>query len=204
MHVGEAEVASGVAVSEALMVDAELVQEGGVEVVDFDGVLDGVFADVVGLTMNVTGFEAAASDPDGEAVAMVPATVFALASGGAAELGGPQYEGVVQHAALFEIGDEGGGGLIDVVGEVGVLFHVAVRVPVGAGAGVDEFDETDAALGETAGDEALPSEVGTGAFDRAVEAVEMADVGGFLAEVEGFGGGLLHLESGLEGFDASG
>ena len=71
MHVGEAEVAACVAVGEAGVVDAELMEEGGMQVVDFDGVFDGVFAGVVGLTMDMAGLEAAACDPDGEAVAMM-------------------------------------------------------------------------------------------------------------------------------------
>ena len=73
MHVGEAEVAACVAVGEAGVVDAELMEEGGMQVVDFDGVFDGVFADVVGLTMDMAGLEAAAGDPDGKAAAMMAA-----------------------------------------------------------------------------------------------------------------------------------
>gem|GEM_PF-5206855 len=71
MLIGEAEVAACVAVGEAGVVDAELMEEGGMQVVDFDGVFDGVFAGVVGLTMDMAGLEAAAGDPDGEAVAMM-------------------------------------------------------------------------------------------------------------------------------------
>ena len=49
MHVGEAEVAALEAVGELGVVEAEQVQDGGVEVVDVDLVLDGVEAEFVGL-----------------------------------------------------------------------------------------------------------------------------------------------------------
>ena len=41
MDVGEAEVAAGVAVSQLLVIEAELVKHGGVEVVEVDAVVDG-------------------------------------------------------------------------------------------------------------------------------------------------------------------
>ena len=45
MHVGEAEVAAGVAVGEAFVIEAEELQERGVQVVDVDLVLDGLEAE---------------------------------------------------------------------------------------------------------------------------------------------------------------
>ena len=41
MHIGEAEVAAGVAVGELFVFEAELVENGGVEVVEVDAILDG-------------------------------------------------------------------------------------------------------------------------------------------------------------------
>ena len=46
--VGQAEVAAGVAVGEAFVVEAEQVQDRGLQVVDVDRVLDDVEAEVVG------------------------------------------------------------------------------------------------------------------------------------------------------------
>ena len=117
----------------------------------------------------------------------------------AAELGGPDDERVVEHAALLQVGEQRGDRLVDVLGERGVLVHVAVRVPVARGAGVDQLDETHAALGEPARDEALPGE----AFRAAArQSVELVRVVGFLREIEGLGRGGLHAEGGLEGADA--
>jgi hypothetical protein len=52
------------AVGEALVVDAELVEEGGVEVVDVDGVLDDVEAEVVCPAVTVARLDAAAGHPE--------------------------------------------------------------------------------------------------------------------------------------------
>ena len=49
-------------------------------------------------------------------------------------------------------------GLVDVLGQRDVVRHVAVRVPVVRRAGVDQLDEPHAALGQPAGDQALPGE----------------------------------------------
>ena len=48
VDVGEAEVAARVAVGQLLVVDAEQMQNGRVQVVDVDAVFDGVHAELVG------------------------------------------------------------------------------------------------------------------------------------------------------------
>ena len=48
MHVGQAEVAAGVAVGERFVVEAQQVEDGGVQVVDVDRLLDGFEAEFVG------------------------------------------------------------------------------------------------------------------------------------------------------------
>ena len=64
VDVGEAVVAAGVAVRQLLMVEAEEVEDGGVEVVDVDGFFDGFEAELVGGAVDVApldefGFQAA-------------------------------------------------------------------------------------------------------------------------------------------------
>ena len=53
VDVGQAEVAAGVAVGELLVVEAEQVQDRGVQVVDVDLVLDGGEAELVGGAVDV-------------------------------------------------------------------------------------------------------------------------------------------------------
>ena len=63
MHVGQAEVAAGVAVGELLVVEAQQVQDRGVQVVDVDLVLDGLEAELVGRAVDVPPLHAAAGQP---------------------------------------------------------------------------------------------------------------------------------------------
>ena len=102
------------------MVDAELVQQRGVEVVDVDGILDDVVAEVVRLADDVAALDAGAGHPEAEAARVMVAAVVvlgerALRIDGAAELAAPDDERVVEQAALFQIGEQRGGGLVGVV-----------------------------------------------------------------------------------------
>ena len=98
---------------EFLGVEAEEIEHGGVEVADVDGLVDDLVAHFVGLAVGDAGLHAGTSHPDGEGVGVVIAadeSVAASASAvflhrGAAEFAAPDDEGVVEHAALFEVGE---------------------------------------------------------------------------------------------------
>ena len=60
--VGEAEVAAVVEVSEAFVVEAEEVEDGGVEIVGVHGVIDCLEADLVGGAVGHAAFYAAADE----------------------------------------------------------------------------------------------------------------------------------------------
>lgn len=55
------------------MLDAHLMQQGGVEVVLGDDVLNGAVSEVVGGAVDVAGLEPAAGHPDAEALGVVVA-----------------------------------------------------------------------------------------------------------------------------------
>ena len=201
---GEAEIESLGADGEAFVVEAELVEEGGVDVVNVDGVFDGAEAEFVGLTVDGAAFEAAAGEPHGEGVdVVVAAGGFAdFAHGGAAEFAAPDDDGVIEEAALFEVFDEGGGGLVDVEAFGGEVFlevfgGAAVVVPVG----VVELDEADTAFDESAGEEAVAGEAG---FFGVFDAVEVEGGLGFVTGVHQFGGTGLHAVGHFIGVDAGG
>jgi hypothetical protein len=88
VNIGEAEVAAGVAIGEPLVVEAEQVEDRGVEVVDMDLVFHGREAGLVGRAMNVAAADAAAGQPHAEAVMVVVAAAERgeLGDGSAAEL----------------------------------------------------------------------------------------------------------------------
>ena len=94
-------------------IEAELVEDGGMEIGDIVRGIDGVEADFVGGTVDDACFEAAAGHPDGEAVDMVIATIGALGAWGATEFGGEDHEGIFEEAALGEVLEEASDGLVD-------------------------------------------------------------------------------------------
>ena len=103
--VSEAEVTALVAIGEAFVVDAELMEDGSLQVVDVNGVLGNVDAVIVGLAVGDTPTHSATGEPVGEAVGMMVAAIgslgeLALAVNGAAKFSAPDNESIVEHAAL--------------------------------------------------------------------------------------------------------
>ena len=91
---------------EAIVLNSEEMQHSGVEVVHRYGIFDDAVAKLIGLTMNRSPLDPAASEEDGERLdVMIPATSCAtsLRHGRAAEFPTPDDEGVIEHATLFEI-----------------------------------------------------------------------------------------------------
>ena len=76
---------------EAAGVEAELVQDRGVDVGDVVTILGGVEANLVGRSVHDALSQSAAGHPDAEAEDMVVAAVGTLRAGGAAELGGEDH-----------------------------------------------------------------------------------------------------------------
>src|SRR5262245_34235983 len=96
VDIGKAHVAATEAVGKAGVVDAEKVQDGRVEIVDLHLVFDGVEAVLVGRTIDNATFDAAAGQPDREAVrAVVAAGLRALSDGRAAKFARPDDERLV-------------------------------------------------------------------------------------------------------------
>ena len=75
MHVGQTKIAAGVAVGQLLVIEAQQVQDRRVQVVDVNAALDRVPAKLVGGSVDVARFDAAASEAHREAVVIVIAAV---------------------------------------------------------------------------------------------------------------------------------
>ena len=124
---------------------------------------------------------------------------FALRITGAPKFAAPNHEGVVKHAALFEVFDECGAGLVGFAGlDLDAGGQIVVLVP----ALMIKLDEADAAFGQAAGEEAVG---GVGAGLAAVGTVKLEYAVGFLREIGHRGHGALHAIShfvlGDSGFD---
>ena len=118
MHIGQAKIATLVPECQSLVVDTQAVQNGGIEIVDMDRVLQHVVAEIVRLAMHDSRFDAAACHPLCVTARMVIAAVVrfceaALAINRASKLATPNDERVVQHASLLQIIDQRGARLID-------------------------------------------------------------------------------------------
>ena len=186
VDVGEAEIAPLEAGGELGVIESEEVQDGGVEVVNVDFVLDGIEAQFVGFSVVESSFDAAAGEPHGEGVGMVIAPIVtALDHGGAAEFATEDDKGVFEHAALFEILDEGGAGLIDILAVLFQAIHEAAVLVPGL---VEKFNEADAALDESAGEEGV---VGEGSF-AGLGSIHFLDMLGFQGDVGDLGRDFLH------------
>ena len=105
VHIRQAAVDAVVAEGEFGVVDAQLVQDGGVDVVNGGGIaaVQRFVSPLVAFARDGAAFDAAAAEPVGEDEGVVVAAFATLGTGHATEFGGPEDNGIVQHAALFEI-----------------------------------------------------------------------------------------------------
>ena len=97
------------------MLDAELMEHGGMEIVDGGDIFDGGVAEFVGGAVDHAAADSAACHPDRHGFVMVIAAI-ALGHGSAAEFACPDDEGIFEHPALFEVGDESHASTIDFFG----------------------------------------------------------------------------------------
>src|ERR1043165_7427248 len=91
-HVGQAQVAAAVAENKALMIETEQVEDGRVEIRDGDDILNGAVTVVVSGTVGQAPADAAAREPDREALRIVIASIAALSERCAAKFTGPHHE----------------------------------------------------------------------------------------------------------------
>src|SRR5262245_4048895 len=132
--------------------------------------------------------------------------IDSLSGGAPTEFGIPDDQGILEHAAVFEILDESRRGLIHCcsLNEM-ILLNVLVPIPIGARApectAVEELDESDAAFEQAAGEQAIAAE----SFGALVfQTVKFANMGWFAREIGHFGNAQLHTGGELVGTKACG
>ena len=113
------------------MVEAELVQNRGVDVAEMVRRLDGAEADLVGRADNASTLDAAAGHPHGKPQVVMIAALAALGFGRTSEFAAPDDERTVEQAAPFQVGQQCGDRLIGFGRFAKVVFlDVAMRVPL--------------------------------------------------------------------------
>src|SRR5262249_24427382 len=95
VDIGETVVTAAIAERQAFVVDAHLVEDGGVQVVGMGAFVLGAEAELVGGAVGHAALEAAAGQPYGEAPVIVIAAIASLGSGRAAKLAAPKNDRLV-------------------------------------------------------------------------------------------------------------
>lgn len=117
MDIGEATVDPVLADGELFVIDAEQVEDGGVEVVAVGLALDGLIAPVVAASMASSRANAGTGHPADEGSAVVIPSISALGEGGASKLGGPDEQGILEESPLLEVADQCRDGLVHAGGD---------------------------------------------------------------------------------------
>src|SRR6476620_10441653 len=112
--VGKTKVAALKSIGQFRVIEAEQMQERGVEIVDVDFVFDHMETELVGFSERESGFETAAGHPHRESLRVMVTAEFAAGVGialdhrRAAKFAAPKYDRVFQQAALLQILDQCG------------------------------------------------------------------------------------------------
>ena len=184
------------------MIDAKQMQDGRLKIVNGHQVLGNVKANLVAGAVHHATLDSGTGKPATErACMMTPAgDAGRRLIRAAPELGGKYHQCVLQHTARFQIFEQSGDRLVDVAREFVVVGHVRVRVPVVVDprVSIDQLNEPHAALGQPAGDHALPAKALRVAALEPVKAVCRVS---FVAKIERLRRLGLHAVRGFERFD---
>jgi hypothetical protein len=194
VNVGQAVVPALEAISQTLVVDAELVQDRGLQVVDVHGVFGRAVTKVIRCPIGNARLDATTRHPHGKATRMMVATVDfrgtrALGEYRTPELAAPDDQGIVEEAALLEVLEQASGWSVDVVAhQRQVPGDVSVMIPTD----VIKLNERNAAFGHATGEQAVG---GVGATHTRLFAVEFEGSIRLGREVGQLGHGRLHPKS---------
>src|SRR5262249_47360737 len=166
MYVGESKIAAAISIRQLLVIQTEQVENGRVQVMDVDAVVDGVHAELVGRAVHQTALDAAAGQERGEAGMMVIAAGLAILGGlsvrRAAEFAAPDDQGLIEQAAPLEVAEECRRRAVAVGAELAMaVIVVRVRIPglVVLLAQIVDLHEADTALGQAASQQTGPTEI---------------------------------------------
>ena len=198
---GELLVATDVEVSELIIVEAEEVKEGAVEVADGASNLDCLRSDVIGGSDDGSFLNSSSGHHNGHGIRIVASTdgvnsAAFVVVGGAPKFAVPNDESVVEHAALLEVFDQRCPRFVHGGNARGVApFEVVMRIPTTG----EDLYEACPLFDEAAGHEALASEV---VGDFVVHAIHFTDVFRFVVDFDNFRDLHLHAVGEFVGFHA--
>ena len=174
------------------MVEAELVQDGGVQVVHVHLAVHGVVAVFVSATVSKPLLETAAGKAHGEAIGvMVAAGTLVLGVRRAAKFASPPDDGIIQQPALLEVGQQRADRLVGGLSMLHVLGHVGVLIPRGivAVVGVIYLNVAHPGFAQAPGHQAVTAKV----IGRLlVDPVHLQRLGIFISQIENLRRVVLH------------
>ena len=117
-HADQALIQPPVKVAQLVRVEAKLLENGGMQMLDVEWFLDRGTAQLICLANTNPTLDAAASHPHGEAVTIMitPCALGILSGGLTPEFTSPNNQRFIEHTALFEILQQAGDGLVCVPG----------------------------------------------------------------------------------------
>jgi len=157
MDVSKAEITPLESVGELIVIDAEEVQESGVQVVHVDLVFSGIETEIIRSAVDCAWLNAATRHPNGVSMRMMIPTDLVRLEGSlhhrsSTKLTAPKDQGFVEKAALLKIFDEGNGWLI---GLGATLLQIEDEIAIGPTmmipAPVVELNKTNSALDQSTG-----------------------------------------------------
>lgn len=198
VDVGKTEVSPLELIGEAGVVEAQEMQQGGVQVVDVDGIFSNIETEFVARAIGKAALNTAPSHPERKSVGMmVSAIVAPLHHRGSAELPAPDDDRVIEQPALFEIADEGGAWF---VGFLTILLEATDKVAMLVPGFVEQLNEADAAFDQSPGEQTVRGVAGLSRFDT----VEIERFLRLPGEIHQFWSTRLHAISHLVGIDPGG
>src|SRR2546423_4612692 len=132
MHISQAAVDAVMIKTESLMVEAEQMQDGGVQIVNAGDIFHGFVSKVIRRSVTEAFLNTGAREPNSKAVRIVIAAIRAfLESGHAPKIGHPDHQSMLEQSARFHIFEQRGARLVengrmDAV----LLFQSLVAVPI--------------------------------------------------------------------------
>ena len=173
-------------VRQFVIIEAQQMEQGDVEVADRMDSFDGGVAEFVGCADDSPFLDAAAREHHAHRLHVVATAKGIDAAAlivvwGSAKLAAPDHERVVEHSALFQVFNQCGIGFIDALDPRSVAtFKVVVAVPAAA----ENLHEADTLFDHFAGEQASATEPGCLFF---VEAVHLLRCLGFRLEINEVG-----------------
>ena len=160
MHIGESKVSASVAIGETFVIHPEEMQDCSLKIVNGDNIVSDLFAKFIAGPMNHSSFDAGTSKPTTKDPSVMPSSTHSGVGleRATAKFGGKNDKGILHKASIFQIFQHACNGLVHVAGELIVIAHVGMGIPVviNTRIAINQFHKTNTPLDQPASNHTLP------------------------------------------------